>query len=256
MGQASLLTQAPPSTLWVNNCVDQNTHMLCPATECELCYRKKNVALQHNNHVTLYRDGNAALSKSGPFNPVRAALCESRAGVSGSGHSLDTGQDFPFGLLAVLTSLLLSCTQSSLSKSQPLHRAVENLNLWIESNQLPFEISRDCRLQRKNYQFWCNFCSNVLKMQNWGPFLNSETNRNRIYRPDDNNRFWMKTSVDFIEYCICFEVDFRVDTFTRRLLSRHDRCAVFVSSDECCSRGCFEMSCWHFSPTCTLDADY
>lgn len=37
-------------------------------------------------------------------------------------------------------------------------------------------------------------------MQSWGPFLNSETHRNRIYGPDDNNRFWVKTSVDFLEY--------------------------------------------------------
>lgn len=88
MGQAGLLTQAPPSTLWVNNGVDQNTHMFghgvrTPLSQEECCF-----AAEHD--VTLFQEGNAALSKSGPFNPVRAALCESWSGVSGSVQSLDT----------------------------------------------------------------------------------------------------------------------------------------------------------------------
>lgn len=104
MGQAGLLTQAPPSTLWVNNCVDQDTHGLAGHRVWTLLSQAE-CSFAAQPHVTPYSRGNAALSKSGAFNPVRAALCEPWAGVPGSAGGLDTGRDFwqfwpPFYCLA------------------------------------------------------------------------------------------------------------------------------------------------------------
>lgn len=97
--------------------VEIRAHTVCPATECELCYRKKNVALQHNSMSGCTEEERRLYPNLDHL--IRSELpCVSPE--QGSVHSLDTRQDFPFGLLAILAVLALSGTQSALSKSQPL----------------------------------------------------------------------------------------------------------------------------------------
>lgn len=168
-GQAALLTQAPPSAPWVNNRVDQNTHTFARGPRGgEPRYRAQNAAPPLDAGVR-GTGGNAALSEGRPFNPVRAALCESwTGGLWVRPESRRKTRLSVSELSAVLTSLLLSGTRSPPPPlKKKVHRCqIENIFCQNRTNYwLPAAVSIEASKKEVFHYFpggkspiWCHFC--------------------------------------------------------------------------------------------------